>query len=135
MAQESLDNHYNQRIQYLQVCGRQLLESIKSLEIGMNRRHQQNEQVHPDDLNRMYSMTKNFFQLLAEIKNCQYLKTTHKLVNFNEEFYITTCDVFFKNHIRQFNAEFKTNVFYKELVQRFNAEFNTNNEIDFSINS
>ena len=48
MAQQSSDNHYNEKIQFLQSSGRQLLESIKSLEIGMNRRKQQNEQVHPD---------------------------------------------------------------------------------------
>ena len=121
MAQQSSDylNHYNQKIQFLQLCGNELLNSIKSLEIGMNRRKHQNEQVHPDDLNRMYLMTRNFLQLLSEIKTCEYLKTTHKLFNFNDEFYITTCDVFFKNFVRRFNAILKAN----------------DNEIDFSINS
>lgn len=118
MAQQSSDylNHYNQKIQFLQSCGSQVLQSILMLEIGMNRRKQQNEQVHPDDLNRMYLMTRNFLQMLSEIKTCQYLKTTHKLVNFNDEFYITTCDVFFKDLVRRFNTLVKT-------------------EIDFSINS
>ena len=121
MAQQSSDhlNHYNHKIQFLQLCGNQLLESIKSLEIGMNRRKQQNEQVHPDDLNRMYLMTRNFLQMLAEIKTCQYLKMTHKLVNFNDEFYITICDTFFKGFVRRFNTILKAH----------------DNEIDFSINS
>ena len=122
MAQQSSDhlNHYNHKIQFLQLCGNQLLESIKSLEIGMNRRKQQNEQVHPDDLNRMYLMTRNFLQMLAEIKTCQYFKTTHKLFNFNDEFYICTCNVFFQDLVRRFNTILKADV---------------NNEIDFSINS
>ena len=122
MAQQSSDylNHYNQKIQFLQSCGSQVLQSILMLEIGMNRRKHQNEQVHPDDLNRMYLMTRNFLQMLSEIKTCQYLKTTHKLVNFNDEFYITTCDVFFKDFVRRFNTLVKADV---------------NNEIDFSINS
>ena len=87
MAQQSFIDHYNQKIQFLNLCGNELLQSILMLEIGMNRRKQQNEQVHPDDLNRMYLMTKNFLQMLSEIKTCQYLKTTDKLVNFNDEFY------------------------------------------------
>ena len=62
-------NNYDQRIHFLRSQGDQLLESIKALEIGMNRRKQQNEEVHPDDLNCLYLMARNFLQLLAEIKN------------------------------------------------------------------
>lgn len=121
MTQQSLDylNHYNRKIQFLHLCGNKLLQSILTLEIGMNRRKQQNEQVD-DDLNRMYMMVRNFLQMLAEIKTCEYLKTTHKLFNFNDEFYICTCNVFFQDLVRQFNTILKANV---------------NNEIDFSINS
>ena len=111
-------NHYNKRIQFLQLCGNELLKSVLMLEIGMNRRKHQNEEVHPDDLNRMYLMSRNFLQTLSEIKTCQYLKTTHKLVNFNDEFYITTCNVFFRDYVRKFNAILKAN-----------------SEIDFSINN
>ena len=118
MAQQSSDylNHYNEKIQFLKLCGDQLLQAILALEIGMNRRKQQNEEVHPNDLNRLYLMARNFLQMLAEIKTCEYLKTTHKLVNFNDEFYICTCNVFFQDLIRQF----------KRLMLI--------NEIDFSIN-
>ena len=120
MAQQSLDhlNYYNRKIEFLQLYGNQLLESIKSLEIEMNRRKQQNEQVDANDLNRMYLMTRNFLQLLSEIRTCEYLKTTHHLVNFNDEFYIEICNVFFKYNVRRFNTILKAH----------------DNEIDFSIN-
>ena len=43
MAQQSSDylNHYNEKIQFLKLCGDQLLQAILALEIGMNRRKQQ----------------------------------------------------------------------------------------------
>ena len=65
-------------------------------------------------------MTRNFLQMLAEIRTCQYHKTTHKLVNFNDEFYISTCNIFFQHFVRRFNTILKADV---------------NNEIDFTINS
>ena len=63
MAQQSLYylNNYNQKIQCLQTYGDQLLESIKMLEIGMNRRKQQNEQPHQDEVNCMHAMATDLF--------------------------------------------------------------------------
>lgn len=125
MAQQSLYylNNYNQKIQFLRSQGDQLLESIKMLEIGMNRRKQQNEPVHLYELDQMYSMVKNLFLMLAEIKTCEYFKMTHQFINFNEDFYKKTCDAFFKDLVRKFNA-------------RLNAKrLNANGQIDFSIHS
>ena len=44
-----LDN-YDHRIQFLRSEGDQLLESIKALEIGMNRRKQQHQQIHMTEI-------------------------------------------------------------------------------------
>ena len=125
MAQQSLYylNNYNQRIQTLRTCGDQLLERIKMLEIGMNRRKQQNERPHQDELNCMYSMATDLLRMLAEIKTCEYFRATCQLINFNEDFYKKTCKIFFRDLVRQFNIRLKT--------QRLNV----NCQIDFSINS
>ena len=125
MAQQMLcylDN-YDQRIQFLRSQGDQLLESIKSLEIGMNRRKQQHQQVHMTEIDWLYSMTKNLFEMLAEIKTCEYFKMTKKLVSLNDDFYKKTCLAFFSDLIRKFNAKLN--------ARRLNAE----NKIDFSIHS
>ena len=117
-----LDN-YNRRIQVLRSQGDQLLESIKSLEIGMNRRKQQHQQIHMTEIDWLYSMAKNLFEMLAEIKTCEYFKLTHKLVNFDDDFYKKTCRAFFRDLVRQINAKLN--------AKRLNA----NNQIDFSIHS
>ena len=114
-------HNYDRRIQVLRLQGDQLLESIKSLEIGMNRRRQQYQQVHPTEIDWMYSMARNLFEMLAEIKTCEYFKMTHKLVNFDDDFYKKTCHAFFRDLVRQFNA-------------RLNAKrLNKNGQIDFSV--
>ena len=125
MAQEMLyylDN-YDRRIQFLRSQGDQLLESIRSLEIGMNRRKQQHQQVHMTEIEWMYSMAKNLFEMLAEIKTCKYFKMTKKLVSLNDDFYKKTCRAFFKDIVRKFNAKLN--------AKRLNA----NGKIDFSIQS
>ena len=114
-------HNYDQRIHFLRSQGDQLLESIKALEIGMNRRRQQYQQVHPTEIDWMYSMARNLFEMLAEIKTCKYFKMTHKLVNFDDDFYKKTCHAFFRDLVRQFNA-------------RLNAKrLNKNGQIDFSV--
>ena len=125
MAQQSLYylNNYNQRIQFLRTCGDQLLERIKMLEIRMNRRKQQNQQPHQNEVDWMYSMSKNLLGMLAEIKTCEYFRETHQLINFNEDFYKKTCHIFFTDLVRQFNNKLK--------ARRLNA----NCQIDFRINS
>ena len=112
---------YDQRIQFLRSQGDQLLESIKSLEIGMNRRRQQYQQPHLTEIDWMYSMARNLFEMLAEIKTCEYFKMTHKIINFNEDFYKKTCRAFFRDLVRQFNAKLNR--------KRLNAS----GRIDFSV--
>ena len=125
MAQQSLYylNNYNQKIQCLQTYGDQLLESIKMLEIGMNRRKQQNEQPHQDEVNCMHAMATDLFRMLAEIKTCEYFKATYQLINFNEDYYKKTCIIYFRDLVRQFNLRLKA------------RRLNVNGQIDFSINS
>ena len=114
-------NNYNQRIQFLRSQGDQLLESIKMLEIGMNRRKQRYEPVHLYEIDWMYTMAKNLFLMLAEIKTCEYFKMTNQLIDLNEDFYKKTCRIFFRDLVRQFNA-------------RLNARrLNARGQIDFSI--
>ena len=117
-----LDN-YDHRIQFLRSEGDQLLESIKALEIGMNRRKQQLEQVHMTEIDWMYHFVKKLLGMLAEIKTCEYFKMTKKLVSLNDDFYKKTCNAFFTDLVRKFNA-------------RLNAKrLNANGRIDFSIGS
>ena len=104
MTQQMLNciNNYNQKIQFLQTCGDQLLKSIEMLEIGMNRRKQQFQKPHPNEIIRMRVMVTDFFRMLAEIKTCKYFKTTKQFINFNEDFYKKTCDFFIEDLIQQF---------------------------------
>ena len=117
-----LDN-YDRRIQFLRSEGDQLLESIKSLEIGMNRRKQLHQPVHITEIDWMYFMVKKLIGMLAEIKTCEYFKMTKKLVSLNDDFYKKTCHAFFKDIVRKFNAR----LFAKRL--------NANDKIHFSIQS
>ena len=110
-----LDN-YDQRIQFLRSEGDQLLESIKALEIGMNRRKQQHQQVHMTEIDWMYCLVKKLLGMLAEIKTCEYFKMIKKLVSLNDDFY-----TFFSDLVRKFNARLN--------ARRLNAE----SKIDFSI--
>ena len=113
--------NYDRRIQFLRSQGNQLLNSIKSLEIGMNRRKQQLEQPHMAEIDWMYCMVKTFFGILAEIKTCEYFKMVKKLVSLNDHFYQKTCNAFCNDFVRKFNAKLN--------ARRLSA----NNEIDFLI--
>ena len=94
-------NNYNHKIQFLRTEGNQLLESIKMLEIGMNRRKQQLQQPHPDELYCLYLMTRDLLRMLAEIKTCEYFKMTQQLINFNEDLYKKTCHAFFRDLVHK----------------------------------
>ena len=72
---------YDYRIQFLRSQGDQLLCSIRSLEIGMNRRKQLREHPHKTDVDWMYCMVKSLLGMLAEIKTCEYFKMIKKLVS------------------------------------------------------
>ena len=114
-------NNYDQRIRFLRSQGDQLLQSIKSLEIGMNRRRQQYQQPHLYEIDWMQSMAINLLEMLAEIKACEYFKMTHRLVFFDDNLFKETCLAIRRDLIRKFNA-------------RLNAKrLNVNGEIDFSI--
>ena len=117
-----LDN-YDRRIQFLRSEGDQLLDSIKSLEIGMNRRKQQHQPVHMTDIDWMYCLVKKLIGMLAEIKTCEYFKMTKKLVSLNDDFYKKTCHAFFKDIVRKFNARL------------YEKRLNANDKIHFSIKS
>ena len=112
---------YDNRIQFLRSQGDQLLCSIRSLEIGMNRRKQQLEQPHQAEIDWMYFKVKSLLGMLAEIKTCEYFKTTKKLVSMYDRFYQETRNVFFNDLIRKFNMTLKA------------RRLNTNSQIDFSI--
>ena len=115
-----LDN-YDRRKQFLRSEGDQLLESIKSLEIGMNRRKQLHQPFHTTEIDWMYCMVKKLIGMLAEIKTCEYFKMTKTLVSLNDDFYKKTCYAFFNDIVQKFNA--------KLYARRLNA----NNEIHFLI--
>ena len=115
-----LDN-YDRKKQFLRSEGDQLLESIRSLEIGMNRRKQQHQPFHSSEIDLMYYLVKKLIGMLAEIKTCEYFKMTKILVSFNGDFYKKTCYAFFNDIVKKFNA--------KLFARRLNA----NNEIHFLI--
>ena len=77
---------YDYRIQFLRSQGDQLLNMIKSLEIGMNRRKQQLEQPHMAEIDWMYFLVKSLLGMLAEIKTCEYFKMIKKLVSMHDQF-------------------------------------------------
>ena len=83
MAQAMI-NHYNdhqQRIQFLRSSGDILLQRIKTLEINMNRRKQQNQHPFVQDINSLNAMVKKLLQMLAEINTCQYFQLTNEPFN------------------------------------------------------
>ena len=115
---------YNQRIQFLRSDGDQLLDSIRMLEIQINRQKQLHERIYLYQNNWMYSMTKDLLKMLAEIKTCEYFKMTKQLVCLNDELYKVTSRAFFRDLVRQFNS--KLNARKRKRLKRLN-------QIDFSI--
>ena len=109
MAQQMVNyfNRYNQRIQFLRAQGDQVMQQILSMEIGMNRRKQQKQQPHNDDIVNMQSMVVNVLKMLAEIKTCEYFKTTHQLHNPDDYYYKQMCYRYFKYLLLHFNVKLK----------------------------
>ena len=97
-------SNYDQRIWFLRSQGDQLLQSIKLLEIEMNKRRQRYLQPYLYQINGICSMTENLLEMLAEIKACQYFKLTHQLVFFNEHLFKVTSHAIKKDLINKFNA-------------------------------
>ena len=110
-------SNYDQRIRFLRSQGDQLLQSIKSLEIEMNKRRQRYLQPYQYEINWICSMTENLLEMLAEIKACEYFKLTNRLVFFNDQLFKVTC-----------------HAIKSDLIHKFNAKLNAKNDkIDFSI--
>ena len=98
-------SNYDQRIRFLRSQGDQLLQSIKLLEIEMNQRRQRCLQPYLYQINGICSMTELLFEMLAEIKACEYLKLTQQIVFFNDELFTITASAIKKDLINKFNAK------------------------------
>ena len=115
-------NDYHERIRFLRTSGDQLLQRIQMLEIGMNRRKQQNQQPHQDEVTSLHTMVTKLLQMLAEINVCQYFQ----LFNFNEYYYKQMCIRYFQDLMLKFNFRLK--------AKRLNRiKRNLIDEIDFTI--
>ena len=116
-------NSYNQRIQFLRTHGDQLMQRIQMLEIGMNRRKQQCQPPHENEVNSLHSMVKKLLQMLAEINTCQYFQLTKELYNNNEYYYKQMCTRYFEDLMLKFTLKLKTR----------RARHDLNYDIDFMI--
>ena len=127
MAQAMVNyyNTYNERIQFLRLHGDQLMQRIQMLEIGMNRRKQQNQQPHDNEVVSLHSMVKKVLQMLAEINTCQYFQLINELYNPNDYYYKQMCTRYFQDLLLKFTLELKA-----RRVKR-----NLNYDIDFMITS
>ena len=131
MAQ-AIINHYNdyqRRIQFLQSAGDFLLEQIKSLEINMNRRKQQNQQPFIEDINSLDAMVKKLLHMLAEINTCQYFQLTNEPFNFYCPYFTQMCNRYYEDLIQQFIAKLNT-----RRIQRLQQQRNIIDPVDFEIN-
>ena len=97
--------NYDQRIQFLRSQGDQLLQSIKLLEIEMNQRRQRYLQPYIYQINGICSMTEMLFEMLAEIKACEYFKLTNQLVFFNDDLFKITSHAIKTDLLNKFNAK------------------------------
>ena len=116
-------SNYDQRIRFLRSQGDQLLQSIKLLEIEMNQRRQRYLQPYLYQINGICQMTEMLFEMLAEIKACEYFKLTQRLVFFNDDLFQITAIAIKRDLINKFNAK---------LYARHNSN-NDNDDIDFLI--
>ena len=109
MAQAMI-NHYNdyqQRIQFLRSSGDILLHRVKTLEINMNRRKQQNQQPFLQDIISLNAMVKKLLQMLAEINTCQYFQLTNEPFNCYSPYFTRMCNRYFEDLTRQFIAKLR----------------------------
>ena len=107
-------NSYNQRIQFLRTEGNELMQQIQMLEISMNRRKQQNQQPHKDEITMLQWLVKKLLYFLAEINTCQYFQN----YQFNGNSY---------------NYKQMCTRYYQDLMLRFILKLQSRN-IDFTIN-
>ena len=108
MAQAMVNHYkyYQQKIQFLRSSGDVLLQRIKTFEINMNKRKQQNQQPFVQDINSLNAMVKKLLQMLAEINTCQYFQLTN-VPSFCDGYYTLICNRYFEDFIRQFVAKLR----------------------------
>ena len=116
---------YIERIRYLRSNGDQLLQRIELLETSLNKRKQQNQQPHQNEITSLHTMTIKLLQMLAEINVCQYFKSVNEYFNFNDYYYKKMCFKYFQDLMLQFNFKLK--------AKRKMNDDNDDNNIDFLI--
>ena len=118
--------NYDQRIQFLRSQGDQLLQSIKLLEIEMNQRRQRYLQPYLYQINGICQMTEMLFEMLSEIKACEYFKLTQRLVFFDDDLFKITATAIKNDLINKFNAK----LYAKD---HSNHRYDNDDDIDFLI--
>ena len=109
MAQAIIDhyNDYQQRIQFLRSSGDILLNQIKTLEINMNIRKQQNQQPFLQHIDSLNAMVKKLLQMLTEIKTCQHFYLTNVPFNYYSSYFTQMCNRYFEELVQQFIAKLR----------------------------
>ena len=127
--------NYTERIRYLRSIGDQLLQRIELLETSMNKKKQQNQQPHQNEITSLHAMATKLLQTLAEINVCQYFKMVNEYFNFNDYYYKQMCFRYFQDLMLQFNFKLKAkrlNQIKRNLIDEINDD-NDDNDVDFSI--
>ena len=105
MAQIMLNNNYNYELQihHLRTQGDVLLQQIKSLEIRMNRRKQQNQEASPQNLNSLHAMVKKLLHMLSTINTYEYFKIMNVPFScINDNYFNQVCNNNFNILIQRF---------------------------------
>ena len=111
MAQIMLNNNYNYELQiyHLRIQGNVLLQQIKPLEIRMNRRKQQNQEVNLRDLDSLHAMSKKLLHILATVNTYEYFKIINVPFScINDNYFNQVC-----------NNNFNTTFYYKTTFTTF----------------
>ena len=140
MAQIMINNYnqYQQQIHLLRAHGDVLLERIKILEIKMNKRKQQNEEVDTKDINSLNAMVKKLLRMLAKINTYEYYQLTNEpFIHVNDFYFNHIFNNYFEDYIRRFITQLRLKrirrlqiLQHKESLQRIN---NFIEPIDFQI--
>ena len=143
MGQSMVYNSYNygdytERIRFLRTNGDQLLQRIQLLETSMNKRKQQNQQPHQNEITNLQSMAAELLQTLAEINTCQYFLLTNEYFNFNDYYFKQMCLKYFQDLVREFNFRLKAkrlNQIKRNLIDEINKvnDDDDDDDIDFLI--
>ena len=82
------------------------MQRIQMLEIGMNRRKQQNQQPHEDEITMLQSLVKKLLYILAEINTCQYFENYQ--FNGNGYNYKQMCTRYYQDLMLKFILKLKS---------------------------